>query len=67
MIHFTEGLARHISLNVLIFQFNNIGIFGDNKLLKVSWSGKCQCLFPEVTLFLLRKELSKERGKNGKS
>lgn len=53
MIHSTEELAIHISLNVLIFHFNNIEIVGDNELLKVPGSGKCQCLFPEVTLFLL--------------
>lgn len=60
MIHSTEELAINISLNVLIFHFNNIGIVGDNELLKVPGSGKCQCLFPEVTLFLLRIGLSED-------
>lgn len=59
MIHPAEELATNIALNVLTFQFNNIEIVGD-KLLKEPWSGKCQCLFPEVTLFLFRTGLSKE-------
>lgn len=34
MIHSTEDLAMIISLSVLIFQFNNIGIFRGNELLR---------------------------------
>ena len=34
MIHSTEDLAMIIPLSVLIFQFNNIGIFGGNELLR---------------------------------
>lgn len=52
MIYFVEELVINIGLNVLIFRFNNIGIFGDNELLKVFWLGKCYCFFFKVILFL---------------
>lgn len=63
MIHSAEELAINTGLNVLILRFNNIGIFGDNELLKVPWSGKCHCLFPKVTLFLFTRGLSKTAGR----
>lgn len=67
MIHSTEESAINISLSVLIFQFNNIGMAGDNELLKVLWSGKCQCLFPEVALFLFRIGLSEDSRRDSES
>lgn len=60
MINSTEELAINISLNVLIFHFNNIGIVGDNELLKVLGSEKCHCHFPEVTIFLPQIGLSED-------
>ena len=64
MIHSTEESAINISLSVLIFQFDDIGMVGDNELLKVLWSGKCQCLFPEVALLLFRIGLSEDSRRN---
>ena len=64
MIHSTEESAINISLSVLIFQFDDIGMVGDNELLKVLWSGKCQCLFPEVALLLFGIGLSEDSRRN---